>query len=304
MVLFLLLSVVGFCASVIVHASSYVDRAPVPMSRAWPLHVGIFLVFIPMVLAQRQDGGGQRKKSWREQFPHAPRWMVPTLTALALYALVNFATGLVLLMASNSAGKFVERDGQYVVANRGVVVRTATEAEYRRDQARLARLFSGHWMLFYWASAVGIADGLRRRKAERAVAAPPQLPRTAGASYSLRPSPRLTLWTHATLIALVRIVCAFGFFLAVAIPSVSIGNRPGPGIHQSFGCVGFLLVLPAALFGAVVPARWIARRLPARCPNCNGPAYCDGANSGRGMFDVPYICRDCRRSFRPDGSSA
>jgi hypothetical protein len=304
MVLFLLLSLVGFCASVVVHASSYLDRAPVPMSRAWPLHVGIFLVFVPMVLAQRQDGGAQRKKSWREQFPHAPRWMVPMLTALAVYTLINFAMGLVLLMISDSPGKFVERDGRYVVANRGVVVRPATEAEYRRDQARTARRFSGHWMLFYWASAVGIADGLRRRKAERLIAAAPQAPRPAGARYMLRPSPRLTLWTHATLIALVRIVCAFGFFLAVAISTVSINNRPGPGIHKSFGCVGFLLVLPAALFGAVVPARWLARRLPARCPYCNGRAYCDGANAGRGTFDYPYTCRDCGRSFRPDGSIA
>ena len=122
-------------------------------------------------------------------------------------------------------------------------------------------------------------------------------------AYTLRPSPRLRPSTHATLIVFVRVAGCFGGFLAVAVPAVTFGNRFDSGVLKNIGCFGALLILPAALFGAVVPARCVARLLPARCPFCNGRGYCDGATTtGRGAFNFTYACRDCGRVFRPDGS--
>ena len=152
-------------------------------------------------------------------------------------------------------------------------------------------------------------DGLRRRKAEAsairssAIRSSPQSLRPKDHSYTLRPSPRLGPWSHATLLVFLRVACCFGFFLAAAFAAVALANRPGPGVLKGLGWVGALLVLPAALFGAVMPARWLARRLPARCPFCNGRGYRDGAStSGRGMYEFTYTCRDCGQRFRPDGA--
>jgi hypothetical protein len=130
------------------------------------------------------------------------------------------------------------------------------------------------------------------------------LPTDNDSGYTLRPSPRLRPWSHATLIVFVRVagLLAFAFGPLCTIP---LANRSDIGPLRYLGYVGFLLAIPAALFGAVVPPRWVARRLPARCPYCNGRAYCDGATTtGRGAYSFTYACRDCGLSFRPDGSLA
>ena len=72
-----------------------------------------------------------------------------------------------------------------------------TEGEYRRQEAFAARGFSGHWMLFYWLSVVGIYDGLRRgeaRREERRQLARTAPPLTRPRRYTMQPAPRLTPW--------------------------------------------------------------------------------------------------------------
>jgi hypothetical protein len=307
MILFLILAILGFCASAVVHVSTFLNRLPAGVSRAWPLHVGLLLVFIPALLSQRQDRRDRRQRSLREEYSHAPRWMLPPMVALFVYAIVNAAVGLVLMMAI-SPGKIVERDGRHVIVRQGVDVRPASEAEYQQDQARTLRLFSGGWMMIYWFCAVGLVDAVRRRRLEAASAPHARstsqpLPTGGDGGHRSRPAPRLRPWGHATLIAFLRIVGCFGFFLVVASCTVSLGNRPHSDPLKTLGCVGFLLVLPAALFGATVPPGWVARRLAARCPFCNGRAYCDGAvTGGRGLYNVIYACHDCGLSCRTDGS--
>jgi hypothetical protein len=171
MILFLFLAILGFTASVIVHGSTFVGRLPLGMNRAWPLHIGIFLVFVPALLLQRRVAGGKRKGSWREQFAHAPRWMMRLLSGLFLYTLVNFAAGMVMTGAF-SGESITTRDGKHVVVRQRQVVRPVDDAEYQQYQERELRLFSGHWMLFYWAAAVMITDGLLRRRGEAPAALP------------------------------------------------------------------------------------------------------------------------------------
>ena len=54
MIVFLVLSSAGFIASVVVQASSFSVTAPVGMRNAWPLHIGILIVFLPMALVQQR----------------------------------------------------------------------------------------------------------------------------------------------------------------------------------------------------------------------------------------------------------
>jgi hypothetical protein len=102
----------------------------------------------------------------------------------------------------------------------------------------------------------------------------------------------------------VRVACFVALPVALAM-CIPLANEPNSRILRALGYAAFILILPAALFGAVVPPRWVARLLPARCPSCGGRAYCDGAlSSGRGTYNVTYACRECGRGFRPDGTPA
>jgi len=171
MIVFFVLAILGFCASLLVHGSTFLDSGSIGMSRAWPLHLGIFAVVIPAVLSRPKRVAGVRRRSLREEFAHAPRWMVPPFVALGAYAVLNFTLGITLL-GGFSGEKFTDRDGKHVAVH-GDVVRPVGDAEYQLRQAHQARLFSGHWMLFYWAAAVMLADGMRRRAAMSAPSAPP-----------------------------------------------------------------------------------------------------------------------------------
>ncbi len=57
MVVLFLLAVLGFAASLAVHLSTFLDPPPLGMEQTWPLHIGIFLVFIPAVLVQPRSPG-------------------------------------------------------------------------------------------------------------------------------------------------------------------------------------------------------------------------------------------------------
>jgi hypothetical protein len=119
---FLALATVGFGASVAIHAAAWLG-VPVP-DRAMVLHFGIFVVWIPAVLAQyplvrHQD----RKDVWRALLRGAPRSANTAVKVLFAYAVVNFGIGLLSTAPKGPAN----------------------------GQASL-RLFSGHWMLFYGAA--------------------------------------------------------------------------------------------------------------------------------------------------------
>ena len=97
MVVLFLLAVLGFAASLAVHLATFLDPPPLGMEQTWPLHIGIFLVFIPAVLVQpRSPGptadaeGPGRAGGRREAFSDAPGWMKAVLGCCFAYALLNF----------------------------------------------------------------------------------------------------------------------------------------------------------------------------------------------------------------------
>jgi hypothetical protein len=297
MVVLFLLAILGFTASLAVHLSTYLGAPPLRMGQVWPLHIGIFLVFIPVVLAQPQNAKTAKAEGRRgaaEQFACAPGWMRAVLGCCFVYAMVNFL--IFICIAPGRGEKISFHDGRYAVLHRGEVVREATEEEHHRQEATIARGFSGHWMLFYWVGVVGIYDGLRRRRVEEAarrqgpplgLGSHPEAARPVG----LRPSP----WLHATLALILSLV---GFFAGplsmIALMGVLWPASPeSPRSGSAFCCLAPLF-FGSAILGLVLPGLFFARLVAARCPCCAGRCFCGG---GPVFGASAYVCRDCGQSY-------
>jgi hypothetical protein len=110
----------GLVASVIVHVSSLFGLPQPFGAAAWGLHVGIFIVWVPAVLvAQKLSRGARQADFWRAVLRGCPSWMRRVLYVLFAYTFINFFAGIAL-------GPESEADN--------------------------FRIFSGHWMLFYFAA--------------------------------------------------------------------------------------------------------------------------------------------------------
>jgi hypothetical protein len=121
------LSALGLVLSIWVHVGALMGRQVVPSEYFLMLHVGIFAVFIPAVIAaQKQTSTWRLKRSWREMFPGSPKWMNTMVGIFFGYAVVNF----VIFLFRAPSGK---QHGP------------ETPPEVWRG-------FSGHWMLFYSAA--------------------------------------------------------------------------------------------------------------------------------------------------------
>ncbi len=145
---FSIIAFTGFFISLIIHLTTFFGIDPakhIPL--VWGLHVGIFVVFIPMVLFQ---GSTKRKDYWSRFFGTMPRWTRYTVKAFSVYAIMNFA----LFFFLSRGGTPDVRDGKYVLHNHGNVIRELTQDEYEWQNAYIVRGFSGHWMFFYLMPAL------------------------------------------------------------------------------------------------------------------------------------------------------
>jgi hypothetical protein len=140
-------ALLGFFASLIVHVTTFFGVDPSKHAPwVWALHFGIFVVFFPMVFAQR----GTKKEFWGKLNASLPRWGRYAVKALFAYALVNFA----LFLFLSKGGVPEESDGRYVLRNHGEIIRELSPEEYERQKAYVLRGFSGHWMVFYMVPAL------------------------------------------------------------------------------------------------------------------------------------------------------
>ena len=105
------------------------------------LHMLIFVCFIPFVLSLNKRFGG-RAKLW-QLIPIMPRWTMILGGMLFAYTMINF-----LLSMDAMGGTADLRDGQYILHNKGKLIRVITEAEYHHSKASMLRMFSGHWLAF------------------------------------------------------------------------------------------------------------------------------------------------------------
>ncbi|MFT5916516.1 MAG: hypothetical protein ACJAWV_000118 [Flammeovirgaceae bacterium] len=130
----------------------------------WLLHVGIFVVWVPVVIdlnKGKEMKELQKSKSsiWKRQkgmynilFKGAPSWMRFVAIAGFFYATINF----MLFMSSQGGTPSIEEGGGYVLENRGELVKTLTKEEYHHYKANEVRGFSGHWILFYGIATVAL----------------------------------------------------------------------------------------------------------------------------------------------------
>lgn len=145
---FCVFALVGFLSSLVVHLSTFFGIDPSKhVPSVWTLHLGIFVVFVPMLFLQRL---GPKKDFWRKIFAPMPRWARYTIKAFFAYAIINFA----LFFYLSQGGVPDVRDGKYVLHNHGQVIRELSEDEYELQQAYVIRGFSGHWMIFYLVPAL------------------------------------------------------------------------------------------------------------------------------------------------------
>src|SRR5262245_5560176 len=140
--IFLGIAIVGAIASVAIHVAAIAGYDPVG-NAAMILHVGIFVVWIPAVLAHLRQGrnwllliGGDR--------------VLPKVGLVLLFAY----TGFNFLASFDDRSGQVEFDGKEYLERRGREPPiTITKEEYEHHQARLRRGFSGHWIFFYTMAA-------------------------------------------------------------------------------------------------------------------------------------------------------
>lgn len=124
--IFIVLAGIGLFLSFWVHITAiFRPNIEIP-SYFWGLHVGIFIVFIPAVLAaQKVVGKTRRSDFWKHILRFAPPWMTYAFYGLFGYAFFNFFWVFLRIGLGKASGNSAENGW---------------------------RGFSGHWMLFYAAS--------------------------------------------------------------------------------------------------------------------------------------------------------
>ena len=139
-----MIAFLGFALSFIVHILTYfgVDLLT-PFPVLWGLHIGIFIVFIPMVLSNRQHFG--QRQNMKILFAPIPQWPRVLVGVLFVYAIINFT---IFFFLSKGGTPAIE-DGRYVLQNHGQFIRALTADEFHWQHVYIARGFSGHWLLFY-----------------------------------------------------------------------------------------------------------------------------------------------------------
>ena len=157
------LAVAGWLISLTVHIAALNDIDTASIGPVWLLHIGIFIVFIPAVLALRKNeeylelkrqarqkpfSNRNGFKSFSVMFKHTPVWMRAIVIGSFFYAFINFA-----LFFSSDLSTPEKTETGYKLQNHGNFVRSINEREYRHYKANEVRGFSGHWILFYGVAA-------------------------------------------------------------------------------------------------------------------------------------------------------
>lgn len=134
--LFALLAIVGLILSIWVHVGALLGRQVAPDSFFWALHIGIFVVFFPAILvAQKRVGSASRKDFWKVVTKGSPDGLRYLLYFFFAYAFVNFFISFFPLFPAGDSN--------------------------HQNPALQWRGFSGHWMVFYYASFIILSSALR-----------------------------------------------------------------------------------------------------------------------------------------------
>ena len=172
------LAVSGLVASILAYIGTYrgITRDSLVPWVFVALHVGIFILFAPMVAIEYSafmgktpawvwfsrgrpiergsfswKGYAQGVPLWDESFffkgfsQGMPRWVVPAIKFSALF----FAFHLILFLILCSGAKTEIRNHEYVLSRGDKIVKILTQPEYFRLQAAELRVFATGWISFY-----------------------------------------------------------------------------------------------------------------------------------------------------------
>jgi hypothetical protein len=109
--------------------------------KAFLLHLGLFALFIPLVLVERWSKGV-------DPFRGKPRWVLRSMQILFLLFVVFFFTFLAL---SHAASPEII-NGEYVLNSHGTPVGHISERDYLFLKGWELRLFASGWILAYFAT--------------------------------------------------------------------------------------------------------------------------------------------------------
>ena len=129
-----LVAATGFGLSAMCHLLSWFHLAPPGGEAAFALHVGIFVVWIPLALQSNRAAAPADPNSFDRVLAQLPGWARSGVSALFAYSLVNFVAFLVLT---------------HGYPKHGIPVWL------------LLRGFSGHWMVFYYIGAATLYSASR-----------------------------------------------------------------------------------------------------------------------------------------------
>lgn len=136
---------VGLVLSLAVHAGALLGfDASTKFPFVWGLHVGMFVVFIPLVLLCRKELGPN--PSFSDLRSNFPDWVVFLGMALMIYAVANFAFFIVATQGGNPSFE----EGKYFLKDHGRTIREISASEYAFFKTNELRGFSGHWLVFYY----------------------------------------------------------------------------------------------------------------------------------------------------------
>lgn len=134
---FMILAVIGFLGSAAAHLASLFGLVLPGGKLVWSLHIGIFVVWVPVVLLSSLINRGRPpSKFWKNVLSGCPPWMRYAVYALLVYAIGNFFW---FLATSGSQPQPPAGDAPPAVI----------------------RGFSGHWLFFY-GMAVAVFFSIRR----------------------------------------------------------------------------------------------------------------------------------------------
>lgn len=160
---FFYFALAGFLSGLTVHVLSVAGfdvKERIPF--VWVLHIGIFLIWLPVILELRkneelrslQDSGSIRslnpKVMFSILFKNTPRWLIILIICCFVYAVINFV-----LFIISGPGNVEMRNGQYTLESNGKTIAVLTESRYHYYRSQQLRGFSGHWIAFY-AAVLGI----------------------------------------------------------------------------------------------------------------------------------------------------
>ena len=132
---FVLLALTGLVLSVVVHGLSLFGVRVPGGGIVWWLHMGIFVIWIPVVFLSKQRSG-------KRVLDQTPRWMKRVLGLLFAYAIGNFV---------------------YFIAT--APKKGSPEARQQvPSPPQVVRGFTGHWMMFYGAGCAVLWSAWKERR--------------------------------------------------------------------------------------------------------------------------------------------